>query len=418
MTWGFVAIAGATLVGAKMGSDAAEGAAETQATAATASGDVALQVADKQILANKESLALQLAAEKEALDRQLAAQQTTLDQTLAAQKAAADTGNKVAQDMLNQQLAAQQAALDQTLGLQREMYNTQVENLRSFKEAGEVGQARMMDLLGISGRTNAPGYGSAATTFKVEGFDPNTLFEEFNAKEMEQDPGYAFRIAEGQKAIERSTAARGGLQSGAALKAAARFGQEMGSQEYQNAFNRFQANKAFQAQEYGNAFNRFTTERQNQLAPLMSLTASGQASAAGQSAAAGNFASGASNALQNFGAGQAGAYGNYGQTAGNIAAQQGAGASNAYGNFGAGQSAAFGASGQARQSAYGQQGTNLMNIYGQQGTSQINALTGAANARAAGQIGSANAFTGGLSQGVNLFGMYNQNQLLSKYLAR
>jgi len=418
MTWGFVAIAGATLVGAKMGSDAAQGAAETQATAATASGDVSERIADKQIIASKETLAAQLAADKEALDKQLAAQQTTLNQTLAAQKAAADAGNTAAAQALDKQLAAQQSALDQTLNLQREMFNKQIENLRSFKEAGEAGQARLLDLLGLSANKDAPGYGSATTAFKVEGFDPNTLFEEFNAQEMEQDPGYAFRLAEGQKAIERSTAARGGLQSGAALKAAARFGQEMGSQEYQNAFNRFQANKAFQAQEYGNAFNRFTTERQNLLAPLMALTASGQASAAGQAAAAGNFASGASQAIQNAGAGASTAYGNYGATVGNIAAQQGAGASNAYGNYGAGQSAAYSGSNQARQSAYGQQGVNLTNIYGQQGAGQINALTGAANARAAGQIGSANAFNNALSQGVGLYGMYNQNQLMNRYINR
>jgi hypothetical protein len=60
----------------------------------------------------------------------------------------------------------------------------------------------------------------------------------------------------------------------------------------------------------------------------------------------------------------------------------------------------------------------LTNIYGQQGSNTINAITGAANATAAGQIGSANAFSNALSQGVNLYGMYNQNQLLSKYLTR
>jgi hypothetical protein len=415
---GLAILGGAIAGSAVIGSKAAKSAAATQATAAEAAGNVSMEVADKQILANKETLAAQLAADKEALDKQLEAQQNTLTQTLAAQERAAAAGNAAAADALNKQLAAQQSALDQTLGLQREMYNTQVQNLRSFKEAGEAGQARMMDLLGLSGNTSAPGYGSAATTFKVEGFDPNTLFEEFNAKELEQDPGYAFRLAEGQKAIERSTAARGGLQSGAALKAAARFGQEMGSQEYQNAFNRFQSNKAFQAQEYGNAFNRFTTERQNLLAPLMSLTASGQAAAAGQAAAGGNFASGASQAIQNAGAGASNAYGNYGATVGNIAAQQGAGASNAYGNFGAGQSAAYGASGQARQSAYGNFGNNLTNIYGQQGANQINALTGAANARAAGQIGSANAFTNAIGQGVSIYGMNQQNQLMERYLNR
>ena len=53
-----------------------------------------------------------------------------------------------------------------------------------------------------------------------------------------QDPGYAFRLSEGQKALDRSAAARGGLISGGALKAAQRFGQDLGSQEYQNAYNR------------------------------------------------------------------------------------------------------------------------------------------------------------------------------------
>lgn len=53
------------------------------------------------------------------------------------------------------------------------------------------------------------------------------------------DPGYAFRLSEGQKALDRSAAAKGGLISGSALKAATRYGQDMGSQEYSNAFNRY-----------------------------------------------------------------------------------------------------------------------------------------------------------------------------------
>lgn len=53
------------------------------------------------------------------------------------------------------------------------------------------------------------------------------------------DPGYAFRFSEGQKALDRSAAAKGGLISGSALKAATRYGQDMGSQEYNNAFNRY-----------------------------------------------------------------------------------------------------------------------------------------------------------------------------------
>lgn len=411
-------VAGAVVVGSVISSKAAGDAADVQAGAATASGEVSERIADKQIIAAKETLAEQIAADKEIVDRQIEAATVNLDKIIDAQDRAAEKGETAAAAALDKQIAAAKETLDAQLGLQRELFNRQVENLRSFKEAGEAGQSRMMDLLGLSGNKDAPGYGSAATTFKVEGFDPNTLFQEFSAKEMEQDPGYAFRLAEGPKAIERSTAARGGLQSGAALKAAARYGQEMGSQEYQNAFNRFQATKGFQAQEYGNAFNRFATERQNQLAPLMALTASGQASAAGQAAAAGNFASGASQAMQNAGAGQAAAYGNYGTAMGNIAAQQGAGQSAAYGNFGAAQQNAFGASNAARQSAYGNYGSNLSNIYGTQGANQINAITGGANARAAGIIGQANAFNSAVGQGIQLYGMNQQNALLGKYLSR
>ena len=98
--------------------------------------------------------------------------------------------------------------------------------------------------------------------------------------DLGQDPGYAFRLSEGQKALDRSAAARGGLISGGALKAAQRFGQDLGSQEYQNAYNRaltgYNANVAREATGY------------NRLAALAGIgqTATGQIGAAGQNAAA------------------------------------------------------------------------------------------------------------------------------------
>jgi hypothetical protein len=55
---------------------------------------------------------------------------------------------------------------------------------------------------------------------------------------LQMDPGYGFRLGEGMKAMDRQAAARGGLISGGALKAAQRYGQEMGSQEFGNAYNR------------------------------------------------------------------------------------------------------------------------------------------------------------------------------------
>lgn len=52
------------------------------------------------------------------------------------------------------------------------------------------------------------------------------------------DPGYQFRLGEGLKALDRQAAARGGLISGAALRASQRYGQEFASNEFGNAYNR------------------------------------------------------------------------------------------------------------------------------------------------------------------------------------
>jgi hypothetical protein len=104
--------------------------------------------------------------------------------------------------------------------------------------------------------------------------------------QFQQDPGYAFRLKEGQQALDRSAAARGGLISGGALKAAQRYGQEMGSQEYMNAFNRYQ------------------TERAARLQPLQSLTGFGQTTANTLGAAGQTMAGNVGNAYMQQGVNQ------------------------------------------------------------------------------------------------------------------
>jgi hypothetical protein len=99
----------------------------------------------------------------------------------------------------------------------------------------------------------------------------------FGQEQFQADPGYGFRLSEGQKALERSAAARGGLISGGALKAATRFGQDMGSQEYTNAFNRYQ------------------TERQARLGPLQALTGMGGTTASNLGTAGQTMASNVGN---------------------------------------------------------------------------------------------------------------------------
>ena len=127
---------------------------------------------------------------------------------------------------------AQRNATNDAIELQREQFERQIELQKPFREAGLSAQNRLLDLLGLSNNTGAQGYGRYARDFSMDDF--------------EQDPGYDFRLKEGLKGLDRQAAARGGLISGGALKAAARYGQEMGSQEYQNAFNRYQVNRSNQ----------------------------------------------------------------------------------------------------------------------------------------------------------------------------
>lgn len=69
------------------------------------------------------------------------------------------------------------------------------------------------------------------------------LMRNFGASDFQADPGYQFRLAEGMKGMTNSAAARGGLLSGAALKAAGSYNQGMASQEYGNAFARYKGNQ-------------------------------------------------------------------------------------------------------------------------------------------------------------------------------
>lgn len=56
--------------------------------------------------------------------------------------------------------------------------------------------------------------------------------------DFQADPGYQFRLGEGLDAVNSSASARHGMNSGAAMKALTRFGQDFASNEYGNVFNR------------------------------------------------------------------------------------------------------------------------------------------------------------------------------------
>lgn len=67
-------------------------------------------------------------------------------------------------------------------------------------------------------------------------------------KDFTAAPGYDYRVSEGQKAIERSAAARGMLNSGATLRALQEYGQNEATAEYDRNFGRLSQLAGFGAQ--------------------------------------------------------------------------------------------------------------------------------------------------------------------------
>ena len=214
---------------------------------------------------------------------------TSSEQSDAAQQAASTAGAasdraaELQRETAREQLALQQRVYEENIARQRPFYDVGVNALPELVQASK--------------------------------------YTPFGMDQFQQDPGYAFRLKEGQQALDRSAAARGGLISGGALKAAQRYGQEMGSQEYMNAFNRYQ------------------TERASRLQPLQSLTGMSQTTANTLGAAGQNYATGAGNIA-----------GTMASNVGNIYAQQGVNQGNA-----------LLAGSQARASSYG----DIAKLYGQ-----------------------------------------------------
>jgi hypothetical protein len=188
-------------------------------------------------------------------------------------------GGGVAMSASSKAAKAQKQASQDANAAQERMFKEQNRLQEPFRQGGLTAQNEIMQLLGIGGDKAAAGYGS--------------LGKSFGQADFEQDPGYAFRQAEGMKALERSAAARGNLLSGSTLKGVQRFGQDLASQEYQNAFNRYQVN------------------RSNKLNPLQSLMGSGQSATNIMTGAAGQM--GQNEATNLYNAGQARASGYIGQ---------------------------------------------------------------------------------------------------------
>jgi hypothetical protein len=138
-------------------------------------------------------------------------------------------GSKMQSDAAGDAAATQYGAAMAGIGEQRRQYDTTRKDQLPFIQAGQAGVTELARLLGVKGNAGSEGYGSLMKPFSMEAY--------------EADPGYAFRVSEGMKALERSASAKGGVLSGAALKGVTQYGQDMASQEYMNAYNRYNTNQ-------------------------------------------------------------------------------------------------------------------------------------------------------------------------------
>lgn len=144
---------------------------------------------------------------------------------------------KAAQEASNQQYEATKYATDQ----QKQMFDEVRKDQQPYMQAGYDALKQLMGGMGADGR----------------------FMQTYNGQDIYNDPSYKFRLNQGLDAVQSGAAAQGGLLSGATQKALNNYAQDFASQEYQNAYSRFNADQT-------NQYNR-----------LSNLVGLGQSAAAG-----------------------------------------------------------------------------------------------------------------------------------------
>lgn len=137
-------------------------------------------------------------------------------------------GNNSAKKAAGAQKKAQAKAAKE----QKKMYEQSRKDMQPYMESGTLANTDLNMRMGLAGDASNKDYGF--------------LMKRFNNQEFEKDPGYQFRMDEGNRGIAATQAARGGLLSGAAAKEASRYNQGFASNEYGQAYDRFNNDQAGQ----------------------------------------------------------------------------------------------------------------------------------------------------------------------------
>lgn len=175
-------------------------------------------------------------------------------------------GSMKAAEGQDKALTAETAANDKSLALQKEIFTSNKAGAKPWIKAGK----------------------EALKTVTQKMADGSWDMSKYGMDDLVEDPGYQFRLQQGERALDRAASARGKFLSGDQLKFLDDYNQESASQEFGNAYARTRTNDL---DEYGR---------------LMDASEAGRGSQAALSGVATNYANASGNILANQGA-QAGA---------------------------------------------------------------------------------------------------------------
>jgi hypothetical protein len=232
---------------------------------------------------------------------------------------------------------AQAAAADSAAQLQhqdaqdalqfnKDVYANDQKNIAPWLQTGTAALGNLSSLLGVSGDSSAPGYGSLLKPYGETWQAPTGVTEQ-------NDPGYQFRIQQGLDAIQRSAAAKGNILTGGTAKDLNDYAQNSASNEYSNVYNR-----AFN--DYTTRYNQYQADNANTFNRLGSLAGTGQ-TAANQLAGSGSTAA---------------------NNTSNILLTSGQQIGNDYQNAGAARASGYAAGANAYGGAFGNIGNNLTSL--------------------------------------------------------
>lgn len=140
--------------------------------------------------------------------------------------------------------AGKQAANAEMAGIEFERESRDLA-LGYQKPARDAGYAALAALMDMSGLARPPPTGSTTGIEGEPGSDVPDMGSFAKYDWQTNDPGYAFRLEEGQKATENMLRGAGLLNSGKALRTITRYGQDYASGEYDKAWGRLKALAGF-----------------------------------------------------------------------------------------------------------------------------------------------------------------------------